>query len=136
MEQFNGNVVFDGILSCAKICMENGIPVGLGTDTGCPYITHDCMWREVYNFHKFCGVSNAYALHTATKGNAKIAGLENVTGAIAKGMCADMIVSKGNPLEDLTTLRDLSMVVSRGKVYNSPKVKKMANVEKEMDKFL
>ena len=59
MQQYNGRIVFDGIIDCAKACLENGIPVGLGTDTGCPYITHYDMWREVYYFHKYCGVSNA-----------------------------------------------------------------------------
>ena len=136
LEQYNGNVVFEGILACAKACMENDIPVGLGTDTGCPFMTHGCMWREVYNFHKFCGVSNAYALYTAAKRNAELVGLGNVTGSIAPGKCADMIVSRENPLEDLTTLRNLSMVISRGKLYDAPKVKKMANVERELDKFL
>ena len=136
LEQYNGNVVFEGILNCAKTCMANNIPIGLGTDTGCPFITHDSMWREVYNFHKFCDVSNAYALYTATKRNAELAGLGDVTGTIAPGKCADMIVSRGNPLEDLTTLRSLSMVISRGKLYDSPKVRKMAKVERELDKFL
>ena len=67
-EQYNGKLVMDGIIDCAKACLARGIPVGLGTDTGCPYITHYDMWREVYYFHKFCGVSNAFALHTATLG--------------------------------------------------------------------
>ena len=40
VEQHNGKIVFDGIIECAKACLENGIPVGLGTDTGCPYVTH------------------------------------------------------------------------------------------------
>ena len=44
-EQYNGKLVMDGIIDCAKACLKNGIPVGLGTDTGCPYITHYDMWR-------------------------------------------------------------------------------------------
>ncbi|MBQ0026151.1 MAG: amidohydrolase family protein [Lachnospiraceae bacterium] len=136
LSQFNGNVVFEGIIDCAKNCMAHDIPVGLGTDTGCPFITHDGMWREVQLFHKYCGVSNAYALYSATKGNADIVGLGDVTGTIAKGKCADMIVSKGNPLDDLCTLRDLSMVVTRGRVYKNPKLKKSELVEREMDKFM
>ena len=32
----NGEIVFDGIISLAKECLKNGIPVGLGTDTACP----------------------------------------------------------------------------------------------------
>lgn len=53
MEQYNGNIVFEGIINCAKACLENDIPVGLGTDTGCPYVTHYDMWRELYYFHKY-----------------------------------------------------------------------------------
>ena len=39
-QQANGLVVFEGIVALAKACLAEGIPVGLGTDTGCPYITH------------------------------------------------------------------------------------------------
>lgn len=136
MEQYNGDVVFRGILDCAKACLKNGIPVGLGTDTGCPYITHYDMWREVNYFHKYCGVSKAFALHTATLGNARIAGLGDVTGSIEQGKCADFIVCAKNPLEDLTVLRQLTMVVAQGRVTMNPKVKKMPQVERELDKFL
>ena len=136
MEQYNGDMVFNGIIECAKACLKEGIPVGLGTDTGCPYVTHYDMWRELNYFHKFCGVSNAFALYTATKGNAKIAGLESVTGQIEAGKCADFVVTEKNPLENLQALRNISMVVARGHIINSPKVKKMEAVEKELDKFL
>ena len=40
MSRFNGKIVFDGIVECAKMCLASGIPVGLGTDTGCPFVTH------------------------------------------------------------------------------------------------
>lgn len=136
MEKVNGEVVFEGIIECAKACMANGIPVGLGTDTGCPYVTHYDMWREVNYFHKFCGVSRAFALHTATQRNAQIAGLGDVTGAIAPGLCADLLVTEGNPLQDLGALRQPKMVVARGRVFAAPKVRKMPQVEAELDKFL
>lgn len=136
MEQYNGKVVFEGIVECAKACLENGVPVGLGTDTGCPYITHYDMWRELHYFHKYCGVSNAFALYTATKRNAELAGLGGETGSIEAGKCADFVVTKKNPLDGLEALRSISMVVTRGKVIRDLKVKKMAEVEKELDKFL
>ena len=135
-EQYNGKLVMDGIIDCAKACLARGIPVGLGTDTGCPYITHYDMWREVYYFHKFCGVSNAFALHTATLGNARIAGLGEETGSVEPGKCADLIVTRQNPLEDLKALRHVDLVIARGMVYRSPKVKKIEKAERELDKFL
>lgn len=135
-EQYNGELVFRGITECAVKCLEEGIPVGLGTDTGCPYVTHYDMWRELYYFRKFCGVSGGFALYTATKLNAEIAGIGDITGSIEKGKCADMIVTEKNPLEDLTALRSVSMVVSRGRIVSAPKVKKLEEVERELDKFL
>jgi imidazolonepropionase-like amidohydrolase len=136
MDQFNGKVVFEGIVECANACLKNGVPVGLGTDTGCPYITHYDMWRELVYFTKYCGVSNAFALYTATKHNAELAGIGNLTGSLEAGKCADMIVTLDNPLEDLRALRRVDMVVTRGKVITGPTVKKMPEVEKELDKFL
>lgn len=136
MEQYNGTIVFKGVVACAKTCMERGIPVGLGTDTGCPYITHYDMWRELYYFHKYCGVSTAYALHTATEVNAQIAGIGEVTGTIAPGKCADFIVSQNDPLADLQALRQLDMVVTRGRIINAPVPEKYPEIDTELDKHL
>ncbi len=135
-ERYNGEIVFKGIVECAKQCLANDIPVGLGTDTGCPYVTHYGMWRELQYFHKCCGVPNSFALYTATKRNAEIAGIGDVTGSIETGKSADFIVCEKNPLDDLTALRDLSMVVARGEIFRDPKVKKMPEVEAELDKFM
>lgn len=136
MSRLNGKVVYEGVVGCAKACLENDIPVGLGTDSGCPFITHYGMWREVYQFAKRCGVSNAFALYTATKRNAEIVGIGDETGSIEEGKIADMIVTAGNPLEDLSALGDVDMVVVRGNLIKDPKVRKMPEVEKELDKLL
>lgn len=136
LSQYNGKIVFDGIVDCAKKCLEKGIPVGLGTDTGCPFITHYDMWRELHYFHKYCGVSRQFALYTATKRNAQIAGIDDVTGTIEVGKCADMIVTDKNPLEDLTALRSVKMVMARGTLVRDPKVKKYKTVEQELDKYI
>ena len=136
VEQFNGNVVFEGIIDCAKAAIANDIPVVLGNDVGCPWITQYDFWRELYYFHKYVGVSNAFALYTATCRGAEMAGIGAVTGTLEPGKCADMIVVEKNPLEDLRALRNVDMVVSQGKVLRSPKVKKKQIVETELDKFL
>ena len=135
-QQENGKVVFDGIVALAKACLENGIPVGLGTDTGCPYITHYDMWRELCYFVKFCGVTPAFALYSATLLNARLAGIDHLTGSVEKGKAADLIVCARNPLEDLTALRKLDMVIKSGWRIDCPAVKKLPQVERELDKFL
>ena len=136
VEQFNGNVVFEGIIDCAKAAIANDIPVVLGNDVGCPWITQYDFWRELYYFHKYVGVSNAFALYTATCRGAEMAGIGAITGTLEPGKCADMIVVEKNPLEDLRALRNVDMVVAQGKVLRSPKVKKKQIVETELDKFL
>lgn len=136
VEQFNGNVVFEGIIDCAKAAIANDIPVVLGNDVGCPWITQYDFWRELYYFHKYMGVSNTFALYTATCRGAEMAGIGDITGTLDPGKCADMIVVEKNPLEDIRALRNVDMVVSQGKVLRSPKVKKKQIVETELDKFL
>lgn len=136
VEQFNGNVVFEGIIDCAKAAISNDIPVVLGNDVGCPWITQYDFWRELYYLHKYVGVTNTFALYTATCRGAEMAGIGDITGTLEPGKCADMIVVEKNPLEDLRALRNVDMVVSQGKVLRSPKVKKKQIVETELDKFL
>ena len=135
-QQENGKVVFDGIVALAKECLAAGIPVGLGTDTGCPFITHYDMWRELCYFVKFCGVTPAFALYSATLLNARLAGIDHLTGSVEKGKAADLIVCERDPLEDLTALRKLDMVIKDGWCIDRPTVKKMPQVERELDKFL
>ena len=135
-QQENGKVVFDGIVALAKACLAAGIPVGLGTDTGCPFITHYDMWRELCYFVRFCDVTPAFALHSATLLNARLAGIDYLTGSVEKGKAADLIICEKNPLEDLTALRKLDMVIKDGWRIDHPAVKKLPQVERELDKFL
>lgn len=136
VEQYNGNVVFEGIIACAKAALEHDIPVVLGNDVGCPWITQYDFWRELYYFHKYVGVSNAFAIYTATRRSAELAGIGHITGSIEKGKSADMLVISGNPLEDLRALRYPEMVITRGTILNHPKIRKRKQVEAELDKFL
>ncbi len=136
MTRYNGRVVFDGIVACARACLAQGIPVGLGTDTGCPYITHYDMWRELNYFHRYCGVTNKFALYTATKRNAEIAGIGHLTGTVEAGKAADLIVTEENPLTNLSALRNVSMVMAAGNLIREPKVNVYENARLELDNFL
>lgn len=136
VEQFNGNVVFEGIIDCAKKAIANDIPVVLGNDVGCPWITQYDFWRELFYFHKYVGVSNAFALYTATACAAEMAGIGAETGTIEPGKSADLIVTAENPLEDLRALRKVEMVVTQGRKIDHPQVKINPVVAAELDQFL
>ena len=42
-----------------------------------PWITQYDFWRELFYFHKYVGVSNTFALYTATKRSAELSGTGN-----------------------------------------------------------
>ena len=136
MQKANGRIVYEGIVRAAQQALAAGIPVGLGTDSSCPYITHYDMWREVVYFERLVGASRQMALHTATLGNARILGLGEETGSIAEGKAADLIVTKENPLENLEALRDVGMVMARGRLDEHPRVKRIPELDAELDGFL
>ena len=136
VEQYNGAIVFEGIIDCAKAALANDIPVVLGNDVGCPWITQYDFWRELFYFHKYTGVSNAFALYTATSRSAELAGIGSETGTVAPGKCADLIVTAANPLEDLRALRHVGMVMARGQLTGHPRFKRRPEVEAQLDRFL
>ncbi len=125
----NSDIVVNGMVELAKECLKEGITVGLGTDSGCTYATQYGFWREMQHFVDRCGVSNSFALHTGTLVNARIVGIDDITGSIEVGKMADMIVVSKNPLENLRALDNVEMVVFEGKCYDHPKLEKYKEVE-------
>ncbi|WP_241963613.1 amidohydrolase family protein [Gordonibacter sp. 28C] len=136
VQKTNGRIVYEGIVRAAQQALVAGIPVGLGTDSSCPYITHYDMWREVVYFERIVGASRTLALHTATLGNARILGLGDETGSVEAGKAADLIVCDENPLDNLEALRRVRMVMARGHLDERPRVKRQPDLDAELDGFL
>ena len=133
VQKANGDIVCEGIVQSARDALAAGIPVGRGTESSCPYVTQYDMWREVAYFAKYVGVSNAFALHTATAVNARLLGLGDETGTVEVGKSADLIVVDANPLDDLSALRDVRHVMCRGTFVERPRVKHIAELDEELD---
>lgn len=131
----NGTIVCDGIISAARSALENDIPVGLGNDVGCPYVTHYDFWRELVYFNKYVGACSLETLHIATLGNAQIAGIDTLTGSIEEGKLADMIILNENPADNLASLRNVSMVMKSGKIVKG-KLKKNKEIDHLLDSIL
>ena len=130
--KINGTIVCDGIIAAAKSAIENSIPVGLGNDVGCPFITHYDFYRELVYFDKYVCNNKSYALFTATLNNARIIGLDDKIGSIEIGKNADIIVCGNNPLDDLSALKNLDLVIKdgnivKGKFKRNPKCEEVLN---------
>ncbi len=133
VQKQNGDIVCAGIIQSARDALDNGIPVGLGTDSSCPYVTQYDMWREVAYFAKYVGVSRAFALHTATLKNAELLGIAAETGSIEVGKSADILVCGANPLDNLEALREPLYVMARGNLVRACKIKRIPDLDADLD---
>lgn len=131
---YNSGIVAMGMEKGCKKAMESDILVGLGTDASCPFAAQYNMWREVWLFSKYMNVSTSKAIYTATLSGAKVLGIDNITGSIENGKCADMMILTASPLDDLKAMKEPFAVVTQGKVIY-PKQKKNDFVEGELEKM-
>jgi imidazolonepropionase-like amidohydrolase len=91
---------------------ESGI-IGFGTDIGGTNTGFfGRIYTEIMHYVEF-GISFCDILKYMTSVNARISGL-NDRGVIQKGKLADLIMVNGNPLVDITVLRDVSTVMKGG----------------------
>ncbi|MBS5450656.1 MAG: amidohydrolase family protein [Coriobacteriia bacterium] len=129
----NARVVAQGVAQSARTALDEGIPLGLGTDASCPFITQYDTWRELAYLVRYLGVTPAFALHTATQANARILGLGDVCGTVEAGKDADLIVTADNPLENIAALRHVSLVMSRGRLLEKPCVAHIDQIDADLD---
>lgn len=132
LSQVNAKVVLEGMIKGLNTAKKNNIPIGLGTDAGCPFAYHHAFWRELIYYKKYVGGSNLEILHKATLENAQMIRIDDETGSIEPGKAADIIVLSNNPAEDLSALRNIDMVMARGNLIRNPKVNRDEKVEDEM----
>ena len=63
------------------------------------------------------GMSNKDALKSATIETAKLLRVEDRLGQIKPGMLADIIAVQNNPIEDISTVKNVSFVMKDGVIY-------------------
>ncbi|MCC7324330.1 MAG: amidohydrolase family protein [Gemmatimonadaceae bacterium] len=94
---------------------ETGVRLMIGTDAGIPAMFHnDATWREMVKFVEF-GVSPMETIQSATLWPARFLKREQDIGVLAPGRFADIILVRGNPLTDMTVMRDVRVVIQGGK---------------------
>jgi imidazolonepropionase-like amidohydrolase len=101
------------MLKMAGEARKAGVKVAFGTDTGVS--PHGQNLRELELMVQ-AGFTPAEALRSATVVAAEHLGLSSETGRIAPGLAADVIAVAGDPLTDISTMRDVHFVMARGQV--------------------
>lgn len=127
-------IYMEQIIRGFKKAVAANIPIGMGLDNGSALITQYCMWRELYFFCRYIGTPPEFALYTATQKNADILGLGSQLGSIEVGKKADMLITKGNPLLDFSTMAEPILVVKEGIDYR-PKFKRLRKYDALLDRI-
>ena len=95
--------------------LEMGVKLIAGTDAGVVRTTFDnyplCLELAVAG-----GMSNMQAVQSGTSLAAEALGINDVTGTIQQGKEADIIAVDGNPLEDISMLWNVAMVMKAGEL--------------------
>ena len=97
-----------------RLARRVGVPIAAGSDAGTPLNRHGDYAAELELMVKH-GMSPLEAIRAATATAAEALGLEGETGRVAPGLAADLIAVAGNPAQDIAALRDVRMVLARGR---------------------
>jgi imidazolonepropionase-like amidohydrolase len=129
----NAVMILDEMIQGIRDARENGITIGMGTDSALTYVPHYATWREMDLLVRYGGLTPAQTLNAATQSNAKILGLAGVTGSIDPGKAADLVVLAANPLDGFRALVDPMMVITRGTIIDRPSVTRYPEMDALLD---
>ncbi len=129
----NAAMIMDEMIQGIHDALDNDITIGMGTDSALTYVTHYNTWRELEFLVRYGELTPAQALYAATRTNARILGLDDVTGAIEPGKSADMVVLEHNPLDSFRAFTDPRMVVMAGAIIDNPVVTRFDEIDAHLD---
>jgi len=108
------------IIPAAKTNMakafHSGVRVALGTDAG--VYPHGLNGSEFWAMVEL-GMSPVESLEAGTANAAELMGWQDRIGAVRKGMFADIVAVKGDPLTDVRSLQHVQFVMKDGTVYRN-----------------
>ncbi|WP_414169122.1 amidohydrolase family protein [Streptoverticillium reticulum] len=106
----------EALVAMARRVAESGVRLIAGTDAGVGRAGFDGLVSSL-GFHRHLGLPNNRIIEMATAQAASALGLGDVTGKIAPGYSADLLVVDGDPLADLDALRAVNTVFAAGRQY-------------------
>ncbi|MFB9864335.1 metal-dependent hydrolase family protein [Rufibacter immobilis] len=100
-----------------KAALAAKVPICVGGDVG--VFPHGDNARELEMLVSY-GMSTLDVLRAATAGNAKRFHLDNRLGMVKEGLLADLISVSGDPTQDISSLRNVQLVMKGGQLYREP----------------
>lgn len=91
-----------------------GIPLTIGTDA--PLVAYGTGLHDEFDHYLKAGFTPSQVLTIDTRNDAAYLGESNTLGQIAPGFQADILLVRGNPLENIETLRQPTWVMLQGQI--------------------
>ena len=91
-----------------------GVKIAFGTDSGVS--AHGDNAQE-FIYMVEAGMPEMEAIQSATREASKLLRINTTLGTIEQGKLADLIAVEGNPLEDISLLKNIAFVMKDGTVY-------------------
>jgi imidazolonepropionase-like amidohydrolase len=92
--------------------IEAGVKIVLCVDS-----SHGVLWKEA-RWMVELGASPMKAILALTRNGAEVCGLLDTVGTLEPGKTADVISVRGDPLQDITCLKDVGLVMKEGIRYD------------------
>lgn len=115
---------FKAFQNITKLLYDNGITILPGTDGFAGFDLH----REL-ELYVQAGIPTEKVLQIATWGPAVYVGKSNEYGNIAIGLKADFILVEGDPVKNISDLRNRKLVFANGNIYDPAKLYRAISVE-------
>ncbi|GAA3950284.1 amidohydrolase family protein [Hymenobacter algoricola] len=100
-----------------QAALKSGVALVVGGDVG--VFSHGDNARELELLVQDYGLPPLTVLRAATSGNARLLHLAD-RGTLAPGLLADLIAVTQDPTQDITTLRQVKLVMKGGVLYKQP----------------
>ena len=121
-DQYPGNTVaekeLNRVYANLRKAKAKGIGLTIGSDSFCSSLTPygTTAIGEMYSFVEKAGISEMDTIVAATKAGAEMLKVDNVTGSLAEGKSADLLVINGNPLENIRAIavENMDVIMKEG----------------------
>ena len=97
--------------------MTQGIPIVAGTDALAGFGLH----REL-ELYVEAGIPPAKVLQLSTLGSARVMKRDAQLGSITPGKTADLVLVDGDPIKNISDIRNVRTVLKDGKLFQSAEI--------------
>lgn len=105
---------FENMIRFVGLANARGVKIVVGSHSYVPYADLGFAFQREMEMLKEAGLSNMQVIVAATSENARFFRVDSYLGTVEPGKLADLVVVEGDPLADITAMRNVRKVMLNG----------------------